>query len=215
MANALPGSTVSTDHLGTTVTLPRTFEPCPCLSDKSPANIVAASSPLSHIFFSTFRDPHTKILDKRTVLVCIDGACAGNGTPAARAGVGVFFGPESPHNVSAAIAGPQTSQRAEILAATGALRKAHALFQEDTSVGSVVLLCDSQYVVGAMTEWIFAWKDRGWRNAHGEPVENQADFRELEKVIEDLEEDGLDVKFWLVGREHNAQADRLAKAACS
>ncbi|KAJ6483582.1 ribonuclease H-like domain-containing protein [Mycena vitilis] len=215
MASALPGSSVSTDQFGTTVTLPRTFEPSRVLSDRSPANIVAPSSPFSNIYFSAYREPQKKILDTRTVLISVDGACSGNGTPSARAGVGIFFGPESPHKVSEPISGLQTSQRAEVLAATNALRKAATLLEDVTSVGCIVLLCDSQYVVGAMTEWIFAWKDNGWKNANGGRVENKADFQELDTIIEQLEEDGLDVKFWLVAREHNAEADRLAKAACT
>ncbi|KAJ7474862.1 ribonuclease H-like domain-containing protein [Mycena latifolia] len=214
-ANALPGSTISTDHLGTTVTGPRTFVPSPILSDRSPANIVAPSSPFSNIFFSAMREPQKKILDTRTVLISIDGACAGNGTPSARAGVGIFFGPNSPHNVSEAISGTQTNQRAEILAATKALRKASTLLKDVFTVSKIVLMTDSKYVIGAMTEWVFAWKDNGWKNTNGGPVENKADFKELDTLIEDLAEDGLAVEFWFVGREHNAQADQLAKAACN
>ncbi|KAJ7286775.1 ribonuclease H-like domain-containing protein [Mycena rebaudengoi] len=203
MALALPGSSVSTDQFGTTVTLPRTFKPSSLLSDRTPANLISPSSPFSHIFFSAMREPQKKILDARTVIICVDGACAGNGTPAARAGVGIYFGPGSPHNASQRITdgGAQTSQRAEILAATTALRKA------------IVLLTDSQYVVGAMTEWVFGWKDNAWKNTKGKTVENK-EFQELDALIEQLEEDGLDVKFWLVGREHNEKADELAKAAC-
>ncbi|KAJ7042162.1 ribonuclease H-like domain-containing protein [Mycena alexandri] len=215
-ASALPGSSISTDHLGrTTVTLPRTFKPSPALSDHSPANIVSPSSPFSNVYLSTFREPQKKIIDARTVLLSIDGACSNNGTSSARAGVGIFFGPNSPHNISEPISGPQTSQRAEILAAANALRKASTLLENVMSVGCIVLLSDSKYVVGAMTEWIFAWKENGWKNANGGQVENKADFKALDALIEKLEEDGLDVKFWLVGREHNSHADQLAKAACT
>ena len=140
------------------------------------------------------------------MLIAVDGACSGNGTPLARAGVGIFFGPGSPHNVSEAIAGTQTSQRAEIIAAIKALRKAATLFENVITIGKIVLLSDSNYVVSAMTDWIYTWKENGWKNANGRPVENKADFEELDAVIEQLEEDGLDVNFWLVGREHNAEA---------
>ncbi|KAJ7457289.1 ribonuclease H-like domain-containing protein [Mycena galericulata] len=215
-ASALPGSSISTDHLGnTTVTLPRTFEPARFLSDRSPTNLISWSSPVSNVFFSAFREPQKKILDKRTIVISVDGACSGNGTQSARAGVGIFFGPNSPHNVSESISGTQTSQRAEILAATKALQKVSVLLENDFGVGCIVLLSDSQYVVGAMTEWVFGWKENGWKNANGGPVQNKAEFQALDAAIEKLEEDGLDVKFWLVGREHNSQADELAKAACS
>jgi ribonuclease HI len=112
--------------------------------------------------------------------------------------------------------GAQTSQRAEILAASTALRKASVLFAENISVGTIVLLSDSQYVVGAMTEWVFRWKENGWKNAAGKAVENKREFQELDELIEQVEEDhGLAVRFWLVRREDNARADELAKAACA
>ncbi|KAJ7606632.1 ribonuclease H-like domain-containing protein, partial [Roridomyces roridus] len=193
----------------------RTFTPPPTFSDRSPTNIISWSSPFSNPFFSTFREPQKKILDARTVVAAIDGACAGNGTPSARAGVGVFFGPNSPHNLSEPITGTQTSQRAEILAATKALQQASLLLRDVLTVGKVVLICDSQYVVGAMTEWVFGWQDNGWKNAAGKPVQNKAEFQALDKLIESLQEDGLDVEFWLVGRGDNTQADELARGACT
>ncbi|KAF9017298.1 ribonuclease H-like protein [Hymenopellis radicata] len=215
MASALPGASVTTDQFGTRVIGPRTFEPSPILSDRSPANLVFPSSPFSHVHWATAREPTKKLVDTRTILISVDGACSRNGTPSARAGVGIFFGPDSPHNISEAIDGVQTSQRAEILAAIKALKKVSLLLQNVFSVNTIVLLSDSQYVVGAMTEWIFAWKENGWRNANGGVVENKADFQKLDQLIETLEEDGLDVKFWKVGRENNVHADELAKAACA
>ncbi len=62
-----------------------------------------------------------------------------------------------------------------------------------------------------MTEWVFAWKENGWRNANGGAVENKADFQALGQLIEMLEEDGLHVKFWKVGRESNIHADALRR----
>ncbi|KAJ7929606.1 hypothetical protein B0H13DRAFT_2310529 [Mycena leptocephala] len=177
MVGALPGSTISTDHLGTTITLPRTFEPCPALSDRSPANIVSPSSPFSNIYFSTFREPQKKILDTRTVLISVDGACSGNGTPSARAG-------------------PTSGDSIRDQSSAKGLNSAGGRDQR----GCIVLLCDSKYVVGAMTEWIFAWKDNGWKNANGGRVENKADFQELDTVIERLEEMALMSSFgWLDG----------------
>lgn len=54
--------------------------------------------------------------------IYVDGSCLGQGTKRARAGVGVFFGPDDPLNVSERLPGPtQTSTRAEIYAAIRAL----------------------------------------------------------------------------------------------
>ena len=46
-----------------------------------------------------------------------DGACQGNGTEGARAGVGVFYGKNDPRNISTSLQGKhQTNQRAELTA---------------------------------------------------------------------------------------------------
>ncbi|KAJ7763206.1 hypothetical protein DFH07DRAFT_709477, partial [Mycena maculata] len=59
-----------------------------------------------------------------------------------------------------------------------------------------VVLCDSQYVVGPTTKWIFAWKKSGWKHAKGGPAQNKTEFWELDALIEQLEEEALDVEFW-------------------
>ena len=124
-ANAPPGASVVTDAYGTRIELPRTFQPPQFLSDRSPANVIHASSPFSYAYFATAREPNKKIKDERTVVIFIDGACSGNGTSGAEAGIGVYFGPNSPHNVSCSISGAQTSQRAELCAALRALEDAY------------------------------------------------------------------------------------------
>lgn len=59
----------------------------------------------------------TFIEDKtaRSLFVFADGACSGNGTSDARAGMGVFFGPESVFNVSEPFMSKHpTNQKAEL-----------------------------------------------------------------------------------------------------
>jgi ribonuclease HI len=214
LANLPPGSSISTSISGTTVTLPRTFNPSLGLLDPSPSNLIAPGTPFSRLYFATFREPQTKIVEKSTIVVSIDGACSDNGTPAARAAVGVYFGPESPHNISERIGGVQTSQRAEIRAAIRALEIVTQALLDDFSVRRVVLLCDSSYVVQSMTEWVFKWRENGWKNARNGSVVNTNDLKELDEFIDKLCEEGLDVEFWLVGREKNVLADELANRAC-
>lgn len=93
LANSLPGSTISTDMFGTTITLPRTFTPCPVLSNHSPSNLIAPGTPFTRLRIAVYRDPHTIFLDKLSVVISVDGACSSNGTPSAHAGLGVYFGP--------------------------------------------------------------------------------------------------------------------------
>jgi len=216
MANALPGMSIVTDISGTTVTMPRTFEPSSLLNDKSPSNIISPGSPFSKIWFAVYAKPQEKIIDIGKIVISIDGACLGNGTPAARAGLGVYFGPGSHLNVSELIPeGAQTSQRAEIRAAVRALQIARQAVENDISTNCIVLLCDSSYVVRSMTEWVFRWQENGWKNSGGGPVVNAKDLKELDSLIEALAEDGIDVEFWNVGREDNVEADKLAAKACA
>lgn len=215
LANSLPGSTISTDMFGTTMTLPRTFTPCPVLSDHSPSNLIAPGTPFTRLRIAVYSDPHTIFLDKSSVVISVDGACSSNGTPSARAGLGVYFGPGSPYNMSARISGTQTSQRAEIRAAVRGLERAAGLLQDDFSIRRLVVMSDSQYVVQGMTEWVFRWRDNGWKDARGHEVANATDLKELDELIERLAEDGIDVEFWKVDREDNTQADELARRSCA
>ncbi|KAH8731098.1 hypothetical protein GQ44DRAFT_699359 [Phaeosphaeriaceae sp. PMI808] len=54
--------------------------------------------------------------DVSSLVVLINGACRGNGTPSAQASYGVYFGPNSPRNTHGLLpkALTQTSTRAEI-----------------------------------------------------------------------------------------------------
>jgi len=151
--------------------------------------------------------------------IYIDGACYGNGTPHARAGMGVFICCGSNLNVSAPLTdGPQTNQRAEIRAAIAALKIVRQLFYEGefSQIGhrkGVVLILDSAYVTNAMTNWVGKWSKNGGKTSEGKSVANIADFLELERHVLFLENNRVPVKFWRVPRSENTCADGLAKQA--
>ncbi|KAH8804187.1 ribonuclease H-like domain-containing protein [Flagelloscypha sp. PMI_526] len=213
MESARPGASISTDAFGTTVTLPRTYKPPENLLDKSVRNIVLPDNPLSKMYCTIFAKPNEKIIDRGKVPVFVDGACKRNGQPNAKAGLGVFFGPGSPHNFSEPIPSTslQTSQRAEILAAARAVKDFQAITMNDFSVNTLVLITDSSYLVRAMTDQIHDWKENRWIASNGKPVVNRADFEALDEALDYLQyEVGIDVKFWLVKKEDNVDADSLA-----
>ncbi|XP_006463390.1 hypothetical protein AGABI2DRAFT_144709 [Agaricus bisporus var. bisporus H97] len=151
------------------------------------------------------------------IAVFVDGACRGNGYLGARAGMGVYFGPRSRHNISQRLDddGPQTSQRAEINAAILALDRVKSLLDQDRlETDLVVIASDSEYLVTGISKWIYKWYDNGWTNAKGGDVSNREDFEELDELVDELEDDyGVFVKFWKVDREDNEEADELAKDA--
>lgn len=159
--------------------------------------------------------------DHSTVVISVDGACSGNGTPSARGGWGVYFGPDSPYNMSYALFGKirQTSQRAEITAAAMGLGKiAWCLGTQDAvelqpHISRVIVVSDSQYMVDGMTDWVYRWKKNGWRDNTGRKVVNAAGFQLIEKNMGALASNGIRVQFWKVGRERNTEADALAGRA--
>lgn len=73
------------------------------------------------------------------------------------------------------------------------------------------VLCDSQYVINAVTKWMAGWKRKGWRKADGKPVMNV----ELLQLL-DAELAGRRYRFeWVrghVGHTLNEAADARARA---
>jgi len=70
---------------------------------------------VSHLRMRVVARP-SPVTNTRSLVVHIDGACRGNGTPTARPSYGVFFGEGSPYNTYGLLPSnlPQTSTRAEI-----------------------------------------------------------------------------------------------------
>ncbi|KAF4994945.1 hypothetical protein FDECE_12947 [Fusarium decemcellulare] len=161
---------------------------------------------------------HVIELDKKTVVIHIDGACRGNGTPSARAAWGVYFGPDSPLNASGLLDSnlPQTSTRAEIEALSQALKILQRDVIQDFSLHQIRIVSDSDYLVRAMSQWIERWIEKGGRNAQGKPVAHYETIKEIHDLLDELtygDDGGLDFKFWLVSRDQNQEADSLANIA--
>lgn len=74
------------------------------------------------------------------------------------------------------------------------------------------ILCDSQYVINAVTKWMPAWKRKGWRKADGSPVLNRDLLQRLDAAMS-----GRSARFeWVkghAGHDLNEAADDRARAA--
>ena len=74
------------------------------------------------------------------------------------------------------------------------------------------LYTDSEYVRRGITEWLAAWKERGWRTADRKPVKNQDLWQLLEEVSARHRIDWR----WVPGHAGvpgNERVDRLANEA--
>ena len=79
---------------------------------------------------------------------------------------------------------------------------------------SLTVLCDSQYVINALTKWLPGWKKKGWRKADGQPVLNVELLKDLDRALH-----GRHVTFeWVkghAGHALNEAADARARAAAA
>jgi len=142
-------------------------------------------------------------------IVYTDGACSNNGRVDSRAGVGVWWGDGSTHNIGEPVKGDRhTNNTAEIQAATFAICQARGL-----GVRKLNIHTDSQFLINCMTKWIQNWKRNNWMTASKQPVKNKEDLETLE--IE-MNKGGVAVKWTHVaghaGIHGNEEADRLARA---
>jgi ribonuclease HI len=131
-----------------------------------------------------------------------DGACANNQAAGMQpGGWAVVFA----DGRRFAAGGLGTNQIFELKAAIEALKR--------TPPGSRVTICsDSAYVVNAFLQnWFAGWDRRGWTNVKGDPVANQALWRELRSLAEARRVTWQKVKGH-AGDELNNLADRLAVA---
>lgn len=165
-----------------------------------------------------------------TVVIAVDGACRGNGRPDAECGIGIFFHHNNwDWNRAETLSKDfRTNQQAELAAGLEALRSAMRIRRHNKDIVGyheyrrrgptwrlrrVVIKADSAYLVNAMTDWIFKWKDNGYINSRGLPVTNAGLFRQLEDEVQALNAMDVEGQFWRRLRGENADADRLANAA--
>jgi len=139
-----------------------------------------------------------------TYHVYTDGACRNNQAPGGQPGgwACVFVdGPEyfgfDPRT---------TNNRMELTAVIEALKH--------TEKGAeVVVYSDSAYVINAFLQnWFQGWERRGWKNAKGDPVENQDLWKTLRQLVEERRVTWIKVKGH-AGDRFNERADQLAVEA--
>ena len=109
-----------------------------------------------------------------------DGACSGNPGPGGWGSIVI-----SSRNVTELGGGhpATTNNRMEMTAILEALNFcAHRYSQGE--VESIQIFTDSVYLIRGITQWIFGWKKRGWKNAENEEVSNKDIWIELDKTVQ-------------------------------
>ena len=131
----------------------------------------------------------------RRVEVFTDGACRGNPGPGGWAALLRYGGVE--RELSGA-EGETTNNRMELMAAIQALEVLKRPCQ-------VELTTDSTYVRNGVTQWLEAWKRRGWRTADKRPVKNQDLWERLDTAAQRHQVSW----HWVRGHSGHAENERV------
>lgn len=136
--------------------------------------------------------------------------------------LGIYFGPNSRYNFSLLLhdMAPhnQSQLAAEIFAVhktlTLARRIANKFGPDRTVLMRVVVVLCSEVVVNVMARWIDELNTKRWDSADElfeGAEENRQRLVRLDSLVQDMvDDDGLEVMFWLVEPEDVVEAERLA-----
>lgn len=134
-----------------------------------------------------------------TIEIFTDGACRGNPGPG---GWGALIRQAGKEKTLYGGEAETTNNRMELMAAIMALESLKR-------PGKVRLTTDSEYVKKGISQWVHAWKARGWRTADKKPVKNKDLWLRLDAIAQTHEIEWLWVRGH-TGHPENERADQLA-----
>ncbi|XP_043481864.1 ribonuclease H-like [Leptopilina heterotoma] len=118
-----------------------------------------------------------KVIPMSPKLQPYNGACGDNGGTRPRAGIGVWFGPDHPLNVSRRYGGRQTNNASEIEAATVAIHQ-----ERTAGIRKIRIKTDSKVLVQGIKEWVPKWQKNNWKTNDNHPC------IDLDKSVQKFEE---------------------------
>jgi ribonuclease HI len=105
-----------------------------------------------------------------------------------------------------------TNNQMELYACVAALQEARD-FHDLSSLNSIEIYTDSQYVSENYRSAMFTWSANRWQNRDGRPIANADLWKDLVKLIKKFSPLRVNIH-WVKGHskdEHNRAADKLAK----
>lgn len=122
------------------------------------------------------------------LIVFTDGACSGNPGPGGWGSIIAW----SDGRVVELGGGERgtTNNRMEMTAAIEALAQVPSNYASEIS-----LYTDSTYLIKGITQWIWGWRARGWKNAEGKDVANRDLWEDLAEQITRLEDTKINWKY--------------------
>lgn len=151
-------------------------------------------------------------MNKKNIIIYCDGACSGNPGPG---GWGSIVAYEDCVSELGGGNRQTTNNRMEM---TGVIEAFNFCLQNKNNIHtqSILVFTDSVYVIKGITQWIFGWKKRGWKNAENQEISNQDLWMELDKTVQLLKNNNFEIKWNFVkghsGVEGNERCDVIAVA---
>jgi ribonuclease HI len=140
-------------------------------------------------------------------IIFSDGACTGNPGPGGWGSILV-----SPDGRVLELGGKDaetTNNRMELMGSIAALRALKTPVEHP-----ILLFTDSTYVIRGITQWIWGWRSRGWKNAEGNDVSNKDLWEELLRQVTRLKPQTVQWKYVRghTGVPGNERCDEIAVA---
>lgn len=142
---------------------------------------------------------------KAEFVIFTDGACSGNPGPG---GYGAVVAHQGEVWEIGGYIPETTNNRMEMKAVLEALNSIEG------KPGHVIIYTDSTYVIRGITQWIWGWRKRGWKNAEGQDVANKDMWQVLAEKVQSRSPEKIE---WLYSRGHigtpgNERCDEIAVA---
>ncbi len=139
------------------------------------------------------------------ILIFTDGACTGNPGPGGWGSIVAL-----PDGTVRELGGGNkdtTNNRMEMVAAIRALADL-----ESPGPSTIVLYTDSQYLIRGITQWIWGWRNRGWKNSEGKDVANRDLWEELSRQLSRIKPANVEWKYVRghAGYPGNERCDQIA-----
>ncbi|HEY9786808.1 MAG TPA: ribonuclease HI [Candidatus Obscuribacterales bacterium] len=140
-----------------------------------------------------------------SIVIFTDGACTGNPGPGGWGSIVAL--PDGTVRELGGSAPSTTNNRMEIAAAIRALSTL-----EPPEPCPIVLFTDSTYLIRGITQWIWGWRARGWKNAEGKDVANKELWEELLRQVTRLKPSTIEWKYVRghAGNPGNERCDEIA-----
>lgn len=123
-----------------------------------------------------------------STIVWTDGSAVGNGSADCRGGIGVFWAPDHPDNVSERYTAERLGRRVtnnamELLSIYRALQLYLARYPEQEQAPPLTIISDSTYCINCFTKWCVIWSRNQWKTNAGKPIENQALIQDIYQTL--------------------------------